>query len=316
MNAEIFFHPDQRLLVQTIASLLRNRLYVGIHVAEMQAISRPGLWDPDGAYPRAGRYTQLLLASIPPDRGLSLGVRDLYYGWYMYSHYFGQYREFQQERARGLFPAVAVNDRMVLVPEKLGLRLTGSEALPLFRPLEMGGVLEVDFEQPEALDKALLKIGDMMRAEAVQMVRQYASYRAGAEINTSDASRDLGFEEPFLEEALKQEAGKNSFYGQLACEFSRTAFPMKRWTRVNVKITNPSDVELRGLAMDIRGPVRVKPTRMETNLPARGSVQIDLALQPEEDGEFPIEVVFALAEDRALKGWLPFTHVWLTATPA
>ncbi|MEO7142270.1 MAG: hypothetical protein ABI165_02080 [Bryobacteraceae bacterium] len=312
MNAEIFYHPNQEANVQAIAALIAKRIYPGIEVARMQAVNRPGLWDRDGAYPRATRYVQLLLASIPPDRGIGIGVQWLYYGFYIYSSYFGQYRSFQQEGAGDLFPAVAVNDRMVLIPEKLGNRLTGSEGLSPFRPLEGGGVLEVDFNQPELLDKALLKIGEMLRAEAVQMVRQYSTYHPGADGNIKDAALALGFDAPFVEEALKQQAGRNTFYGQLTCEFDRTDFPVGRWTRVKVKIANPSDVGLHGLSVDIRGPVRVRPSRLETDLPAHGSAQIDIALEPQEEGEFPIEVVFTLAEDRALKDWLPVTEVWLT----
>jgi len=312
MNAEIFCHYDQEARVQSIESRLPKLVYSGIKVTRLEAAKRPGLWDKTGAYSKAARYVQLLLAAIPPDRGLAMGVQDLYYGFYMYSQYFGQYRNFQEEGARELFPAVAVNDRMVLVPHQLGKRLTGSDGISLFRPLEMGGLLEVDFDQPESIDRALLKIGDMLRTEAVQMVRQYSSYHPNIDINVSEMARELGFETPFLEEALKRQARQSVFYGDLTCEFTETHFPMNRWTRVGVKISNSSDVGLHGLSVGIKGPVRILPEGIETNVPAKSSVQIDVSMRPNEEGEFPVEVVFSLAEDRALKSWLPAIHVWLT----
>jgi hypothetical protein len=311
MNAEIFFHPKDESKLQAIAEILAKRIYPGIKVSRLQAGDFDKIWG--AGYEQAGRYVQLLLAATPPDREFALGVTQLYYGWYLYSSYFGQYREFQGSRSSVLFPAVAVNDRMVLVPEQLVPRLTGSEGLSLFRPLEAGGLVEVDFDQPELLDKAAQKVGDVLRAEAVQMVRRYATYRPHADLNIDEAAKELGLDVPFVEDALKQQAGKHSFYGELTCEFSRTSFPMKRWTRATIKIANASDVGLHNLAVDIRGPVRIRPDRVETDVPAHGAAQIDVAIQPEDEGEFPIEVVFTLAEDRSLRDWLPKTDVWLTA---
>jgi hypothetical protein len=311
MNAEIFFHPEQDAKVQSISTLLSKRIHPGMSIVRAQAVSRPGLWDPDYAYPKATRYVQLMLAAIPPDRGLGLGVEWIYYGFYMYSHYFGQYRTFQYEGTRDLLPAVAVNDRMVLIPERAGERLTGSEGLAIFRPLEMGGLMEVDFDQPELVDKALTKVGDMLRAEAVQAVRRYASYRPHADLHLEEAARDLGLETSFLADALKQHAGKSAFYEKLTCVFRRTTFPMNRWTRVTVDIANGSDVGLHGLTVTITGPVRIRPEHIEVDVPAESSTPFDIALRPEEAGEFPIELSFSLAGDRALREWLPLVHVWL-----
>jgi hypothetical protein len=70
-------------------------------------------------------------------------------------------------------------------------------------------------------------------------------------------------------------------------------------------------VGLSGLFVDLRGPVRIRPERAGTNVPANSSVELDVAIQPEDEGEFPLEVKFTLAEDRALRDWLPTTCVWL-----
>jgi hypothetical protein len=175
----------------------------------------------------------------------------------------------------------------------------------------MGGLMEVDFDQPELVDKALTKIGDMLRAEAVQAVRQYASYRPHAELNLEEAARDLGLETSFLADALQQHAGKSTFYEKLTCVFRQTTFPMNRWTRVTVDVANASDVGLQGLKVTISGPVRIRPEHIEVDVPAKGSTQFDVALRPEEEGEFPIELGFSLPGDRALLGWLPHVHIWL-----
>lgn len=265
-----------------------------------------------GAYENARRYVQLLLASLSPDHGIALGVKWLEYGFYVYGNYFGQYRTFQAQSARVLFPAVALNDRMVLVSQQLIPRLTAAEGLSLFRPLEAGGVLEVDFDQPELVDKAVQKVGDMLRAEAVQAVRRYTTYHPADHLDTNDLAEKLGLDAAFLEDALQKLAANHTFYEALSCQFSRNSFPMKRWTRVKVKIANASDVGLRNLSLNIRGPVRILPDRAETDVPANGAAELDISIQPDEEGEFPIEVVFTLPEDGALRPWLPTKSVWLT----
>ena len=312
MNAEIFFHPDQESKLPAIAEALARRIHPGINVTNLQAGHRMGAMWGDGAYKNAGRYVQLLLASLPPGRGLAMGVTWLQYGFYMYSNYFGQHRTFQADGARVLFPAVAVNDRMVMVSEQLIPRLTASERLPGLLTSDAGGLVEVDFDQPESVDKGAQKVGEALRAEAVQMVRRYATYHPQVKVDVNEVAKELGFDVAFLEDALKQQAQMYTFYGQLTCEFSRNDFPMKRWTRATVKIANASEVGLHNLSVDIRGPVRIRPDRVETDVPAHGAAAIDIAIQPDEEGEFPVEVVFTLPEDRVLRDWLPIAHVWLT----
>jgi hypothetical protein len=311
MNAEIFFHPEGEPAPQTIASLLAKYIHPSINVKILQAGDRHKIW-PEG-YEQAGRYVKLLLAAVPPGREFAMGVKDIPYGFYMYSNYFGQSRSFQGSDARVLFPAVAVNGRMVLVPENLVSRLTSAEGMALFRPLEAGGLAEVDFAQPELLGKAIQKVGDLLRADAVEMVRRYVTYSSHANQDLKQVAANLGFDDvPFLEDAMKQQAHRHTFYGQLTCQFSRTAFPMKRWTRVTITIKNSSDVGLSSLFVDFRGPIRIRPERVATDVLANGSAEIDVAIKPEDEGEFPLEVAFTLAEDRALRDWLPTTYVWLT----
>lgn len=311
MNAEVFFHPESGPAPETIADVLLKHIHANINVTMLQAGDRTKIW-PAGQE-ESERYVKLLLAAVPPGREFAMGVTDTPYGFYLYSNYFGQSRGFQGSDARVLFPAVAVNDRMVLVPEKLVLSLTASDGIALFRPLEAGGLTEVNFAEPALLDKAVQKVGDLLRAEAVDMVRRYATYHPDFNHNLTQVAGELGFDDvTFLENALKQQAHNQTFYGQLTCQFSKTAFPMKRWTRVTITISNSSDVGLSGLFVKFRGPVRILPEGVATDVTARGSADINVSIHPEDEGEFPLEITFTLAEDRALSEWLPTTVVWLT----
>ena len=310
MKAEIFFHPESEPAPQILANLLAKHLHPSIDVEILQAGDHTKIW-PAGEK-QAGRYVKLLLAAVPPSREIAMGVKNIYYGFYIYSSYFGLSRSFQGSEARILFPAIAVDDRMVLVPETLVSSLTASQDIMLFRPLEAGGLCEVDFRQPELLEKMIEKVGDLLRAEAVEMVRRYITYNSGANQDLQQIAAKLGFEDvQFLEDAMKRSANQQTFYGQLTCTFSDIVIALKQWTRVVVTITNSSDVSLTGLFVEFNGPVSIRPKRMASDVPANGSVAIEVALRPEEEGEFPVEVTFILPEDRVLRDWLPTTYVWL-----
>jgi hypothetical protein len=312
MDAEIFFHPNDQGKLQEITDVLSRRVYPGINVTCKKTGHQMGEMWGGGSYKNACRYVQLLLASLSPDRELVLGAKEVSYGFYIYSSYFGQNRAFQAEGARVLFPAVAVNDRMVLVPEKLVQALTASEGIPLFKPLEWGGLLDIDFNQAEQLDQGAQKVGEALRIEAAQMVHKFAAFHPQTSFDLNEVAKALGFDQAFLGDALKHQAESHTFYGQLTCSLSRRDFAMNRWTRATLTIANASEVGLTKLIVDIRGPVRIRPERMETDVPALGTSEIDIAIQPQEEGEFPLEVVLTLPDDRALRDWLPITHLWLT----
>src|SRR5579872_7170882 len=102
MNAEIFFHPESEPAPEVIAGLLAKHIHPSINVKIVQAGDHTRIWG--GGYQGAMRYIKLLLAAVPPGREFGMGVNDIYYGFYVYSNYFGQSRSFQGGDARVLFP--------------------------------------------------------------------------------------------------------------------------------------------------------------------------------------------------------------------
>jgi len=313
MNVEIFYLDDQEDLVAGLGEELRKQVYPGLAV-KLQSLSSTQL----AVIDMGQRYVKLLQASIRPEKGFELSLaafEHFGYRFYIYVYYaFAYYGAKKIERLSGLLPAVAVRNRMMLVPSGLGRDLEWAWNDQLSSPfiaLEMGGAAEVDFRNRAAVDQSLAQIGRRMRADLLQEMRAYTSYRSLAEVDLTTLARDLDVDIGFAQHLLKTGAADWAFYGQLTCELDRQKIPLGRWTRVSLSIRNDSDVSLPGLIIKIAGPVEIRPTRLQADVPPRSTRKVPIALKPNESGEFPLEVVLALPDDRVFTDWLPIQHLWL-----
>jgi len=313
MNVEIFYMDDQEDLVAGLGEELRRQVYPGLAV-KLQRLSS----NQREVIAMGQRYVKLLQASIRPEKGFDLNLaafEHFGYRFYIYVYYaFAYYAAKKIERLSGLLPAVAVRNRMMLVPSGLGRELEWAWNDQLSSPLialEMGGAAEVDFRKREAAEQSLAQIGRRMRADLLQEMRAYASYRSLAAIDLATLAQDLDVDMGFAQHFLKTGAADWTFYRQLTCELDQRKIPLGRWTRVSLSIRNDSDVPLSGLIIKVAGPVEIRPTRLQADVPPRSTRKVPVALKPNESGEFPLEVVLALPDDRVFTDWLPIQHLWL-----
>jgi hypothetical protein len=286
------------------------------------------------------RYAQLLQASIPPEHSMSLDVvtdMDLFGGriyirvyWPILIQEYWQYEgdvpviyggySMQMHASffmhnQGLapfFPALAIRDRMVIVPKGQNRVLKGSledqGALAKLRP----DVAEADFSDEAKLDQAVAAVGHGLRTELRHELRAYGSFRKPGAWDLADAATHLGVTLSFLQRALQQEAPKATrLYEQLSCEFSSTEVTAGRWNKVMLKIRNDSDVDLAELTAQVIGPAEVLPSRIPAAVKARSSTEVPIAVKPSDPGAFPLEIAFLLPEDQVLADLLPRHQIWL-----
>jgi hypothetical protein len=285
------------------------------------------------------RYSQLLQASIPPDHSLALQVvtgMDMFgsriyirvYWPILIQEYwqyegdipiYGGYSMHKEanffvlnQGLKPFFPALAIQDRMVIVPKGQNQILKGDlenqDALARLRP----EVTEVDFSDEAKLDEAMAAVGKGLRAELRHELQAYGSFRKPGEWTMADAAADLGVTVGFLQRSLEQEAPKATrIYERLSCEFDRAEVTAGRWNKVMLRIRNESDIDLAELMAQIMGPVDVLPTRIPATVKARSSTEVPISLKPSDLGAFPLEIAFLLPEDQLLAEWLPRHHIWL-----
>jgi hypothetical protein len=322
MKTEIFYLKDNEDNLPALKGHLKRESSFNFNpvVHEIDP-SRDGL----ETHQFARQYVKLLQASIPPQKGITLHFHELqtweqyfYIEVYYQFGYFGygdNRKSFQGKGLNCFFPAVAIHDRMVLVPQELSRQLASYsiEAHSLFKTLEMGGVIAVDFVNEPELAAAIKHLTHTLREEFLQEVRAYASYQDPQEVTLTKLAKDMGVSMVFLQHALKDEILAHVKYQSLKCAFDKRKLQLNHWTKVSLSITNESDTDLTGLSVEIAGPVKIRPARIRTDLPARSMRQVEIALMPEDRGEFPIEITFALPEHKVFADWLPVHHIWLRA---
>ncbi len=329
MEAEFFCMTDDvpraRLMKRLISTYLDSSITLHVHDVENNP-KRGEL---------ARRYEQLMQASIPPELGLSLSVAMM--DWYINRVYIqiywpiltkGYWSEIEGSsvffkgyevtellsfyRHGGLelfFPALAIRDRMVLMPRGQGklLEKVGSE-----KEVEVQyNMHEVNFSDDAALDEAIRLIAQELQQEVRHEVRAYSSFIQGV-INVKQAAADLQLPPALLTRAFKEETDAiAAMYQLLSCELGQKTLLQGRWTKTVLVVRNESDKEFREVMVKIAGPVELLPRNIKVDLPAHSTVPIDVSVRPPDPGDFPLEIAFALQEDRALEDWLPVHHIWV-----
>lgn len=188
MKAQVFSLKSQVALRRAIARSLRT-FYEDIEIEHR-------VYDDDDNPKKIGEsYLQLLRASTIGVGAFTVEVEDQYGGW--------DYWDYAAEVERAehflrlphgakekVFPSVALLNRMMIVPQGLRDALDApADFAFLFRPLNLQGVLYVDFEGKQTIPNAIEQLGAEIRAEIVGLARRHMAVNR---IRTPDLE-DLGY---------------------------------------------------------------------------------------------------------------------------
>lgn len=315
MIAEIFYLSDQENSISQLKDLISTHIYSSTKLI-LHRIERA----PDNrgdSIQTAWHYIKLLQASIAPEKGLKLHVERLeHFGYRFYIkiyHYLNYYFPSISENSFSyLFPAVAIQNHMIIVPQELErLLMKSMDDQPPFMPLELGGLEKVDFKDEATLKAAMMRVGEKLRADLLHEIRAYTLYQKLHDINLPKLIQDIGLDSGFVQQVLKAEAVESVFYQKISCQFDVEKLTLKHWTKVTMDVNNESDKDFLDLVVEILGPVNIRPTRIQINLNAFSTVKIPISIMPENTGEFPLELIFMLPEDKYLAEWLPIKYIWL-----
>jgi hypothetical protein len=340
MDAEFFCLPED---MDVVGQLVRN---LGRFVDPVIALKvmNAGAMDLSEAAQVANRYAGLLHGSIPPEREIDIEVNAtlrlfgsrvylrlwwpmLVEGYYYYPglsepvegpHRTRDYRYFDQLHGLGLFlPALAIRDRMVLVPkgQNEALESTGTND-PAPPPLQRG-VIEVDFRNPAEVEQAFVTIGSELRRELRQELLAYQSFRLADEADFDVASAHLGVPPSLLQHAIREESvARELIYNQLRCTAEPATVVKGVQTRVSLRIDNPSEIDLGQLRVQVRGAMsgmEINPQRVSIRLPAQSSVRADFSMVVKRPGDFVLEVLFLDPVAEAARDMLPMQQLWITS---
>lgn len=253
MKAQIFSLKRQASLRRDIEDLLQENLYRKIEVKNRIVDKKD--WDRRAGLKIGRAYFRLLAASMVRVDDFSLEVENSLgrWGYWGYTGERGEYfvRLGDQMRAK-VFPSVAIMDRMVMVPDGIHEAFDVPTGFSyLFRPLDLHGVLLVDFDDRKAIQDAVVKVADQLAREFVTIGRRHMYVRDIRTPDLADLSKLLHVAEDYL--------------GRLEAEIIRpvprldlavTGEPVRldEWCPVTLEVRNASDHPLGAVRAQVRGP--------------------------------------------------------------
>jgi hypothetical protein len=299
LRARVFSLKAQEALRRAIARSLRA-FYADIEIEDR-------IYDEEDESKKIGQsYLQLLKASTIGVGAFTVEVEDQYGAWdyWDYSADIERANHFlrlSHDAKEKIFPAVAILNRMVMVPQGIRDALdVPTDFAYLFKPLDLQGVLSVDFDGKDAIPNAIARVGAEIRAEIVSLARRQMAMNRIPAPDLEDLSKLLGAHVDFLEE-LRQEI--LSPLPRLAVEITSGPARLKKVSRVALEIRNESEHAPGLVDVQIRTPwngMEEPPTRYTERLDFspgsdhRHTIEIDVV--PRAIPYCPLEVLFLFEE--------------------
>ena len=301
MKAQLFFLTGQERLRDEIASLLREHIYRDLQV-DLQAIGdNYSKASTDEEHRVFKSYLYLLKASMVKVGDFKIIVADSEGNWvYVYlEEKSEQYLRLAQSSLTSVFPAVAIMDRMVLVPQGIHSAFDySSEFSFLTKPLDQQGVLLVDFQDSKAIREGIQKVGVQLKAEIAQLCRQHMFVNKILHPDLDDLARLLKIDKRFLEQYRDQ-----IFVSSVKLIPRIVSGPvlLEKRSRVVLEIHNESEEALERVRVQVRAPAGTLMKAsvaeyLDFSVGKANTQKIQFEVFPHARPYCPLEVMFMLDE--------------------
>lgn len=317
MHAELFCWEERGELANLLQELIMEHLGHGVQVWPyvLKDCNDPTRFD------LMNRYGELLHAAIPPEtsrlkevivRGGSFVFLDPSYCRDYWPMYLPGLDPFPEEAdLHRLFPALAIDDHMVLVPcghidfIRTHFGQGGS--------LKDAHFVEVDFRQckelSNELDKKVAGIARKVRQDLCRELVALGHLQPGS-VSPDNAAHLLNVSRDVADRVVHDEhASKALSFGHLSCTINPIWLPTGKEQEVTLTVRNESFYELTA-TMDLLGPDQsesrsrsYRAGRVKTffeqvssleRIPAGGERQEQILLTVLDPGPVPVEIDFAL----------------------
>lgn len=258
MEAQIFFLKSQQVLCNKITSLLRQYVYEDIQVNRL-AVSNvdPDKWGDVAQQQIARSYLHLLKSTMIKVGDFQIGVEDPN-GDYWYMGYGGKfYLKLSRQLMTSVFPAVAVMDRMVMLPQGIHKAFDSPSGFSFFpRPLDLQGVLLVNFDDQRAIREGVQQVAAQMKTEVAKLCRQYMSVNTLPQPDFDDLARLLNIDKNYFEQ-YQDEIFERSV--KLTPKIVSGPAQRAQRSQVVLEIQNESDDELGIVCVQVKAPSDALP---------------------------------------------------------
>jgi hypothetical protein len=292
LKAQIFYLKSQQKLRRDIASSLRRIFYADIEIED-------AMYDDENEaqIKKVGRsYLELMRAStVTVDGSFTIVEEHEERGYYWYTD--GKYMlRLPKELKTRVFPAVAIMDRMVMVPREIHQAFeVPTDFAYIFRPLDVRGVVLADFTDRQTIDHAVLRVAAQIRKEIVSIARRHMSSQGMRSPDLEELSQLLDLDTDFLEELTEEIIGPSH---HLVTEVTSKSPRLKQDSPVTLSIRNESADPLGTVRVQIRAPSGVMEAPLVDYLdfsPGKDKHRvIEFVVQPQAAPFCPLEVLFIL----------------------
>ena len=297
MKATIFSLPTQEKLFRAIRGLLRDCLYRNLDIEHIVYDDK----DRPAAKQSGGAYLELLRAS-------TIGVNDFVieaqddsgnwgYYWDDWNVIGKSFLRLNHSSRESVFPGVAIMDRMVMLPAGIHQAIdTPSTFSFLLRPVDLQGVLLVDFSDEEAIRRAIQEAASRFKSEIVSLARRHMHVEADQSPDLESLSDLIGVEEEFIQ-GLREEIVKP--LGRLTVVATSPPARLLKKSHVTLEIRNEFEGGPEWARVQVRGPRMTKAViryvDFPPNKPRQRTVEFDII--PGAAPYCPLEILISGTND-------------------
>ncbi len=335
MNAKIFFLKESQTKdCDFIATMIRKHVYWDIDIDRLDiGMDENSDFRRSEDYKRLKSYSYLLkrciVNSMAMDKAnefmkqdfniiLKLDNTSLWYyietSGYSYVND-ESWLEIYYRELNSIFPAVAIMDQMVILPYKIEDAFARHSDEGIFswctRPLDLGGVLLVDFEDRESIENAIQQVSLRIKSRIGKLSARHMMVRGIKEPDFEELSKLLNVDQQFL--YLNKD--------EITCKKAKITVvvrskPVKvdKTSRITIEIGNESEIPLGHVRVKVKAPqgalsgLVAKTLDFSISEPEPKSIDFDL--HPAVVPYCPLSVLFELYDkDEELTPFPVFTTV-------
>ncbi|MFZ2631962.1 MAG: hypothetical protein WA081_14865 [Desulfosalsimonadaceae bacterium] len=295
MKARIFILQGQNALAKEISSLLRDEIHRDIDVEYVEIdpkYNRSSDWN---MHRHCRDYLQLLRTSFVASHTFDVVIKNdwetkwCYLGLGYAGEFGGYCFELKHMQMTALFPALAVMDRIVMLPEEffLNLDVHPRTFLSLARPLDLGGIELVDYHAAGTIKQAVHRVAIQLRREWRGLCHRQMAIRRLFKPDFVELGRLLKVDPVILE-------SNNLFSPEVRLGASIVEGEAVEGTlsRVVLELRNYGGRALRNIRVRVRAPIKAmaSPVSEMLDLLPPQTLRIELNLTPRVTPCCPLEV--------------------------
>jgi hypothetical protein len=325
MNVEVFCLKSQSQLAVTVESLLRSHLFHGLHVQRHEIadkFSDPRVFDENE---QCQHFLDLFKQSMVRMHDFEIVIANRKGNWYymglyqqrraaLHSPYYMEHfrrttgknpemptlLELFEESMPSVFPAVAIMDRMIMMPHGVGDAIERSRVFPWFvKPVDVGGVVLTDFRSRDSIEEAVQQAASELKSDLRKLCRRHMVARRIKLPDFHELSRLLNVNIEYLR---MHEADLLGPVAELSARVVSGAVRTGVENQVVLEIKNESRLPLDPVIITVEGPhgTLKKTVLKKLTLDAGAATQIQFSVTARTSPFCPLEVRFRMDDRFAL----------------